>query len=563
MAVILMVHVFVFVPFTLYLGNIDEFITPIWKILWLSLIPALFIFLILYILSWVFSGKSLSRYATCLAIIGLLVWFQSNVFIWDYGVMDGRSIDWSVDVWRGWIDLGLWVSSILCGFIFYRRISKTTIKVAYYVFFIQLITVFYTGFENRNKLNKPDILRSNNTLQELYKFSAKNNVLHLMLDGFQSDVFEELMAHQVLGKKYRSDFSGFVFYRETLGIFPYTRFAVPAFLSGKIYNNDTPKNKFITTVLKGKTILNTANDSGFEVDLASDQYFGPIYAQGKHNNSYVISKSSALDLESDNATKVLDLTLFRIVPHFLKKYVYNNQNWLLNSKFSNEEYLQYKYFSHTAFLNKLTKNMVVDRNSPVYKYIHVMNVHNPMVVAPNCTYAGRVTGTTRSTLTLQSKCTLDTLSRLFNKMKALGLYDDALIVIHADHGGWAIPYRWKNRIFWSSGEEITPFAASLASPLLAIKPPGAFGALKTSSVLASLTDIPDTVSSIMKWGVSFGAKSVLDLDPNEQRERKFYFYAWQRDAWETDYTGPIQEFVINGSHFDATWHPRKTISPPL
>jgi hypothetical protein len=66
----------------------------------------------------------------------------------------------------------------------------------------------------------------------------------------------------------------------------------------------------------------------------------------------------------------------------------------------------------------------------------------------------------------------------------------------------------------------------------------------------------------MKWGVDFGGKSVFDVDPKVQRQRKFYFYFWQRDAWETDFTGPIQEFTIKGSHFDTPWHAEKTIFPP-
>jgi len=565
MAVILITHVFLFIPFTLYLSNADEFVTPVWNILQLCFIPALVVLLLLYILGRFFRGEMHRRYTVFLAAIGLLIWFQGNVLIWDYGILDGRTIDWSKDVWRGWLDLGLWFGVISCAFIFYRQIGKIVVHIACAVFVIQLLTAIYSGIENSSKLGTQEtkIPSSNSALQELYKFSPENNVVHLVLDGFQSDVFEELMEHELLGKKYRSDFSGFVFYNETLGTFPYTRFAVPAFLSGEIYTNNVPKNDFITSVIKGKTILNTANEFGYVVDLASEPYFGALYANGTHANSYIIPKDSATDFKSDNATMMLDLTLFRIAPHFVKKYVYNDQSWLLNSKFSGKEHMQYRYFSHTAFVNELTENMSIERTSPVYKYIHVMNVHNPMVVAPNCGYAGRTMGTTRITLTVQSKCTLDTIVKLFNKMKALGIYDNALIVMHADHGGWTVPYRWKQRIFWSNGEEITPFAASLASPLLAIKPPGvASGELKISPALASLTDIPDTISTIMKWGIGFGGKSILDLDPKTQRERKFYFYTWQRDAWETDYTGPIQEFIIKGSHYDTPWLASRMLLPP-
>ena len=41
LSIILTAHVFLFVPFTLYVGNLDEFVTPFWSILALYSIPAL------------------------------------------------------------------------------------------------------------------------------------------------------------------------------------------------------------------------------------------------------------------------------------------------------------------------------------------------------------------------------------------------------------------------------------------------------------------------------------------------------------------------------------------
>ncbi|RLA10523.1 MAG: hypothetical protein DRQ52_11245 [Gammaproteobacteria bacterium] len=61
----------------------------------------------------------------------------------------------------------------------------------------------------------------------------------------------------------------------------------------------------------------------------------------------------------------------------------------------------------------------------------------------------------------------------------------------------------------------------------------------------------------MDWRQQFNGKSLLKLDENDPRKRYFYLYQWQKDAWETDYTGPIQEFEISGKHNVSAWVPRR------
>jgi len=354
-----------------------------------------------------------------------------------------------------------------------------------------------------------------------------------------------------------------VYYPETLAVFPYTRFAVPAFLGGKIYKAQTRKDAFIDSALSGKTILNLANDKGYEVDLGvMKNYMADRYAHSKHKNIYKLGSNTAAESRLEDVAILIDMALFRAAPHFIKPYIYNNQEWLLSPLIYYGEGMQFLYFKHTHFLNNLINNLSADRKNPVYKYIHVMNTHRPMVVNENCVYAGSTLMSTRETLTIQSVCTLNTVIKLFRKMKELGIYDDALIVMHADHGGWVPNRRPGQPIVFPDGQTGPSWIASLASPLLAIKKPYASDGLEVSPLLASLIDIPDTVSDIMEWGEDFGHESLLSMDPDKIRERRFYYYNWQENAWETDYTGVIQEFVIEGSHYESVWQASSYFLPP-
>ena len=353
-----------------------------------------------------------------------------------------------------------------------------------------------------------------------------------------------------------------------MGAFPTTYMAVPAFMSGEIYRNHMPKKEFLHSVLAGRSIINLAFEAGYELDLVSEEYWIDKYIVAKHTNSYLIPTTQRATAQArvlDEAAKLLDLTLFRLGPHFLMKYIHNDQAWIVQPAIFGSNNLPFWYFEHTAFLNGLTENMSADRAAPVYKLIHVMNTHWPMVVNEHCEYVGRSLPRNRMTVTTQSRCSLDVIIRLLDRMKQLGIYENSLIVLMADHGAGLAPYELKARPA-ENGEDavlINPKVVSMATPLMAIKPPGASGPFQVSSAPSTYTDIPITIASILGLKSEFGGRSVFELRPGEQRERRHYLHGWRRDDWKTDYFGPIQELIINGNVYDsAAWQPGENFLPP-
>jgi hypothetical protein len=452
---------------------------------------------------------------------------------------------------------------IVCGVFIAKKKSIYIVRAAGFIFCLQLVVTLISFYEKQSHLlvqNSPSEISS---FDKIVGFSNKKNVVHIVTDGFQSDVFDELINNVALKEKYDKSFDGFVYYKETLGTFPYTRFAVPAFLSAEIYSNEKSKDEYIDEVLRGETIIKAAVNNQFEVDVVADGgYLLGRYRNLPYDNIFDINDTEEIQNKLSRSALLVDMSLFRNLPGILKKAIYNDQKWFLKRYFMQEDFLQYRYFTNTFFLRSLVESMSANREVGVYKYIHIMNAHNPMVVDQSCRYIGGTAATNRATLTYQSKCTMDTLALLFNRMRELGVYNESLIIIHADHGGWVDNYRLGPNIIFPSGQVGPNWIKSLASPLLAIKLPLAHGNIDTSEALASLTDIPDTVSDIMGWSESFGEKSLLDLKVADKRERYFRFYSWQKNAWVADYTGPIVEYAIDGSHYEAEWKSVNILQPP-
>ena len=569
LSLILVANIFLFTPFTLYVGNLDKFTAPIWPMLALYGIPALVLTALLMVIGMALGEARYRRYAVLIATLGLLVWLQGNALVWEYGLLDGQNIDWTQGTWRGWLDLGIWIAAILAAMVYYRAAERPIIHAAFAVFALQLVVLGYTGFQKVDGLlAKSQVTQPADALKEIQRFSSTQNVLQIILDGFQADVFNEITSNEFVGQHYRSVLQGFTFFKDNMGAFPTTYMAVPALLGGVIYRNQMPKNDFLQTVIGGKSIVNTVFEAGYEVDLVSEDYWIGKYTAANHTNAYIIPTTNHATAQAralGEAAKLLDLTLFRLSPHFVKKYVHNDQVWVVQPAIFGPNNLPIWYFEHTAFLDDVAVSMSADRAAPVYKLIHVMNTHWPMVVNGNCEYAGGSLPRNRMTVTTQSRCSLDAVIRILDKMKELEIYDNSLIVIMADHGAGLRPYDVKPTTA-ENGEDavlMNPQVVSMATPLMAIKPPGASGPFQVSTVPSTYVDTAITIASILGLESEFDGRSMFELRPGEQRERRHYLHAWRRDEWDTEYFGPIQELIVNGSVYDsAAWRTGEKFLPP-
>jgi hypothetical protein len=556
LAVILVLHVLFLMPFTLYTGNPEEFAIFLPNILKHYALVGVTLISVLGLLGAALPQSAFRAYSVFLAAICSLLWIQGNILVWDYGLMDGRAIDWAEATWRGWLDSALWIGVLLGVFLFRRRLEKPILYVAVATFVLPLTASVILGIQNASDLRaKSAESPSADAIKEVYRFSSKQNVLHIIMDGFQSDVFEELLNEEGEGRRLASALEGFVFFKENIGAFRLTHMSIPAILSGKIYRNHIPRHDFLEEGVGGKTIVNAAYDAGYEVDLVFPLSLFEIYMRSKHTNAYAVPRTdhlSARDYELDESAKLIDLSVFRMAPHFLKEYVYNDQLWLFQSFLVDSGYKRLRFFAHNAFLRRLRDNMTADRPAPVYKLLHLMLSHYPMVANENCEYAGRVLKRTRATVKVQARCSLGNVVRLLEGMKELGVYDDALIVLMADHGA-GVPPRGLRGYVTAGGKRVImdKKTVAMALPVLAIKRPGVTGPFEVSPAPSAITDTPATIASVLGLKEQFDGRSVFSLRPDARRERRYHHYRYVRSEWTAEYLNPIEEFIINGSALDS------------
>jgi arylsulfatase A-like enzyme len=155
----------------------------------------------------------------------------------------------------------------------------------------------------------------------------------------------------------------------------------------------------------------------------------------------------------------------------------------------------------------------------------------------------------RETVKVQATCGLIEVINFFEHMKEKGVYENALIILMADHGAWVPPtgMTGKKSEDGHSIEVINPQVMALARPVFAIKRPGDSGKLRFSDAQTSVIDTPATIAEQLKINGGFDGTPVFMVAEEQQRERVFNAYQYQRSEWTDEYLSPIHEFAITGN----------------
>ena len=549
-------QLFLFGPHTLYSNNLEEFSASFFSIV-IHLGPAIAAAAgLLALVGILLPTKLFRHYVAGLVGIGIVLWIQGNLVVGDYGALNGADIDWSGHAWRNRYEPALWIGLPVAAVVFAAKLFSIAVFASRILIALQLtllaVTAAQADPEARAKWQgAPDAI---------FEVSSKQNVFHFVLDGFQSDVFLDIIEAERAEMDRR--FSGFTFFANHAGAFPTTIVSIPAMLTGHVYRNQQPMRRFMNAHFKRASIFNVMRRQAYQVDAVS----GLIFDKASATNYYrlptpYVSYAAYLRF---SAWQLADLSLFRHSPHFLKPTIYNDQNW----RFQNTAG---RVSEHTAarghlpvngeaFLRDLTARLRVGHDRPLFKYVHVGIPHWPVTLDADCNYIG-INRASRKLYTGQARCAIRRMSEFVDRLRALGVYDSSLIVISSDHGIALRPdgFTGDRDVL---GAPLSDLSGS-AHALLVVKPPRAAGPMRISQAPTAISDIPATIVDTMGLENPFPGVSALKLDENARRTRQFAVYPWSSADWHADHFPFMDVFTINGNVLDgASWKAEEPIYAP-
>lgn len=312
--------------------------------------------------------------------------------------------------------------------------------------------------------------------------NIKPNIYHIILDGFQREMFE-----RQLRKEGDGEYDGFIFfenYRTTSWVSQISMFnTLSTRLIGK---NDVPTKNLPTSgrwkfraaelrnnIQRKNTYFNLLSENNYALDLYP---FDAMCTDAKkslflkgvalcHSSRDASSKDSV----GDDSHVFIDLWVQNLLPSSvllalnsgLNNAEHDPRSWNYGfaiskafNKSLNDAPLDTKKLRNLpksvlkppalSVINfrRLIKNEQNRSNRNRYVYAHLMIPHPPVILDEECRYSGPKNSKPKhfgTPLFAQSRCGMHLVDTFIGELKRLGRYNDSMIVVHSDHGYFVNP----------------------------------------------------------------------------------------------------------------------------
>ena len=512
----LVLTLFLFSPARIYTGNFKEFSAPFGESALVFLAVSLGLTGVLFPVFLLASRKAAARriIVSLLVMLAFLAWVQ-GILPWQYGVLDGKDIDWGALNRYGIIDTVLWVGLLAAavawaGFFFrYARLASLLLILVQVLSALQMWIAMPKDQGFREQEHATDTL---------FQFSKHVNVIIVVLDTFQSDIFQDVILEDA---DLRSSFDGFTYFRNALAGSDGTLVSVPNMLTASNYDNSVPYLEYVKRSFLENSLPRTLAEYGFSIDaypiipysLYTD--FSGLPPRGRKLRDW--------DAFAREQAFIADLALFRSLPHDAKRAIYNSQRWFLTgvlercgdsrraggateptgsyglkyaAELENSRKLIRKNWDAT-FINRMIPGSSTMEGREAFKFYHLNGIHLQLMMNESLEYEGMPPD--RASMQRQGTAVLKIVAILLGRLRQLEVFHNSLIFVVGDHGS-GMPGTFINESLLSENFNTRgPYKGNFRSfkaagiPMILVKRINATGKMGTSDAPVCLADIPQTV----------------------------------------------------------------------
>ncbi len=513
---------------------------------------------------------------------GWLFWAQGNILVWNFGLLDGHTIDWTTFTGRRVTEYLVWCAGLAGALLFARMLVRRANLLCGVLLGIQTVGLA----QSVSGAPAPDPSQVYSvSLEEQFALSSDRNVVIIVLDMFQSDVFGELVRAD---PRLAGEFDGFVSFRNTVGGFGATFASLTFMLTGQLFDNSAPLATFIEhAFLSDSSLPRELKRAGFDVSLhtTAPQY---VFIDPRA----VSNLQPKQQITWRHVGRLLDLAAFRYVPHDGKRAVFNDNSWWLQrlapdtpirsarpARFSGKHSASFadadlsrfeaNHIVEPRWVAELEQQTRVEQTRPAMRLYHLRGPHYPLRMNEQLQFEEMPDdhiGYAR-----QARGSLEAVGLFLQRLKEIGAYDNSLIIVAGDHGyrgpidgmvlGVHAPADRACSETTAHPDFVHANQKGSALPLLLVKRFGDRKPLRVSDAAVSLGDLPTTIFGELGIAASTNGRSVFEVsDP--LRPRRFMQDA-MIPARPDGYYPTLREYEIRGPAWcDASWRLKRLISPP-
>lgn len=502
LALYYLVTVVIYTPNELYLNNAEDFPMSYWyffgKLIVAGIIAAALLLLgmVLYLV------KEQFELYTAFIFSLLTVGYIQGLFLnGNMEILDGTQSSMGTD-FKTIFNLVLWI--VLIGVIIFCCLKKRTAKkimnaVSIWIILIQLVSLAVIMVSSEDTAPKSELALTTDGMLEV---NEKNNIIVFILDKFDGRVSDELLEET---PEFFEPLNDFVYYENATSEFYPTGNSIPFLLTGTKYREGSEEN-YRSYAYQGEILLSYMHSAGYDTGIYTDKRFVPDEMKNFiANYKEGIRRTCSM---SDLFALMTQCSRYKMAPFIIKSYyMYDTSDISLltvSDKITNIE-------DDLPFYSRLTKiglSVSDNESEGAFRFIHMHGAHPPYTMTEDfqhIDYDPRRDEQWGNNIS-QTKGAMKIVYEYIRQLKELGKYDDAMIIITADHGA-------SYKIETEDGNIVR-----LQCPILFVKwPEQTQEKMLISSAPVSHADMIASIEK--KIGVNVSDEGIEDIGEDEERTR--------------------------------------------
>lgn len=399
--------IWIFLPTEVIVGNISEYEMSYQSYILPSICCFMVTVLILILINGICGSKASRVYYILLSSLIFGTYIQYMAFNGSIGIIDGSTYNWQNEYLLSIINILLWLFVIVAvSVLIYKKKEKYidyAVKLLLAILAVTLVVLLLTADRNLFEMRVNGL-----TGEKQFVVADHNNVIVFVLDAVDNSFAKEILDDK---PEVFEDFMDFTFYTNTCSVYDMTLDSMAQMFSGRDCDGE---------VADYNGFYDRLHDNDYEVRFygyVEIPYMAKLY---QHLDNYCIEETNSNYKYTVDYKKILEnsskLTEYRILPNIFKGSIDSGNisfEKIVRRSGDSDDII---YYENSDFYNHLNLSLDNEQQN-AFIMQHIRGAHLPC-----------------DDYIEETEYCLDIVRKYINQLKELGVYDDATIIVTADHG---------------------------------------------------------------------------------------------------------------------------------
>lgn len=462
-------------------------------------------------------GRAFSTALGLFFALALMFYLQGVLLGRDLTSLDGRDFRWQDDPAAAWGNLALWLAAAVLGALGGRRWPEG-VQTGAVILCLALCTAQAAALLGSWKPVGAEGPNYQLDGAEQFVLSEEDNIVVITLDQVSPNLFEDVLA---LDPALEEVFKDFTYYDNMSASYSLTFPSLCSMLTGQMYDGSLPVEEYFQKAWHSDTaeyFYGTLRDRGYIANLYVESNYAAMTAENMLGKAENVVQAGDLVVRWPLVQQSLWMSLYRYCPVMLKNLFCVSTGGIVDvAEYEGVD----KLCINTDFYPRLLEEgLSTAPGSNRFVWYHTKGAHFPYTVGYDGLPLGYEAESAGEYRLDQLHGYMVAVTDLLQQMKELGIYDDATVILSADHG----------------------YFRDLQVMFL-IKAPGqSFERMQINSAPVAQQDIPATVLELLGEDGSPLGRSIFDVREEETRLRTTAVWGYHPGYPEVPWIGNINQW---------------------